>query len=300
MKTIKGRYYYYRARGFDRVSHGDFRQAESLFEKSLYLAEQSGSDYLRDIAVCNIAACRIERGISDDDKVKELKEMFMRTNHPKVARLATYHLARMYEIQKDFKKAFFYARISLEKSRLLGRSDYLASSLNQTANLLVAESHFEEASRLYTEAMGILHEASETVRFALIEDNWGYCQMMQGKIQEGVAAVQSSLERLERLQAGPAYLVYPEMDLCYGYLEMDEPARAKEYGERALLKAETIKQDNLVKNLLLLLGDCTMALEDMDSAQSYYGELASFYPGVTTASDFLLAFNVRKVVNLRL
>ena len=63
---------------------------------------------------------------------------------------------------------------------------------------------------------------------------------------------------------------------------------------------DNAKQPNLSKNLLLLLGDCSIGLGDMDAAQCYYGELSSYYPALTTVSDFLLAFQIRKVVNLRL
>ena len=300
MKTIKRRYYYWRERGLTDVAAGRFLVAEKSFSRCLDLAKQTGSDYLRDISICNIAACRIERGITDDENVRELKSMFMRTRHAKVARLATYHLARMYEIQGDFKKAFFYARISLAKSRALGRADYIASSLNQAANLLVAESHFRQAAIHYEEALRLLADQVESTRYALIEDNLGYCRMMLDDVESGIELAQSSLDRLNRVGAGDAYRVYPEMDLCYGFLELDDFDRALKHGERAYSMVDNAKQPNLAKNLFLLLVDCSIGLGDMEAAQCYYGELSSYYPALTTVSDFLLAFHIRQVVNLRL
>lgn len=300
MKAIKRKYYYWRDLGRKLITVGKFSEAEKNFRTSLFYAEQSGSDYLRDVGILNIAASQIARGMADDEQVRELREMFMRTRHTKISLLATYHLSRKHELQHEIKKAFFYARIALEKARKLGDPEYLANTLNHTANLLLVESHFQEASNLYSEALVLLGDRSGSIEFQLIKDNLGYCHMMQDRVEQGVKMIEEAMQTLYSLDAGPGFLVYTEMDLCYGYLELGRAEVARKHGEVALKFAERAGKTNLIKNILLLMGDCSVSLGDQNAARSFYGELASHYPGVQFAPDFLMAFDVRKVVNLRL
>src|SRR5947208_224122 len=72
---------------------------------------------------------------------------------PRDVQLAAYNIARHYELTKNYKKSLFYARIALDRARVLGRREWLASTHNLIGNTLLAESHIDPACHEYEEAL---------------------------------------------------------------------------------------------------------------------------------------------------
>lgn len=295
--NLKKQYALFKEKGKEAIENGNFPEAERNFRQCLEIAKRLGASELKDLSICNLSAALIEQNRWMEPEISELRFIYMRTKDKKIARLATYHLARAKELEGDFNKASFYAKISLNLSEELKNEEYIASSLNQVGNILTCQSYFKEAEENYGKALSY---SKKPLLSALILDNLGYTQIVQGKVKEGISSCLKALKTLKSLKVEESYLIYPYMDLCLGYLEDSRPLISLKYGKLALEIAEKQGFEKRVKNILLLLGEASALAGEINLAQSYYGELATYYPSIKLASDFLMAFELRKVVNFRL
>lgn len=295
--NLKKQYALFKEKGKEAIESGNFPEAERNFRQCLEIAKRLGASELKDLSICNLSAALIEQNRWMEPEISELRFIYMRTKDKKIARLATYHLARAKELEGDFNKASFYAKISLNLSEELKNEEYIASSLNQIGNILTCQSYFKEAEENYGKALSY---SKKPLLSALILDNLGYTQIVQGKVKEGISSCLKALKTLKSLKVEESYLIYPYMDLCLGYLEDSRPSISLKYGKLALEIAEKQGFEKRVKNILLLLGEASALAGEINLAQSYYGELATYYPSIKLASDFLMAFELRKVVNFRL
>jgi tetratricopeptide (TPR) repeat protein len=285
------------ARAQRAIDTGRLTEAESLLEEALEKARESGDSREIDRAFCSRASLGIELG-HGDDYIKDLRQILMRNSGHESCFLAAYGIARAYDFNKSYKKALFYARIARDRAEVLGRREWLASSHNLIGNQLVAESFFDEACEEYERALEYVPAESD-VRRALIEDNLGYCYTVQGRHKEGFRMLFGSYRALRRAGA-LRYSVLPRMALCFAYLEIGRPARALRCGREALKTAEATAFKDTIKNLLYLLGEAANLEGDLDLARSYFSRLQrEFYPKAGYLPDFLLAIDVRKLVNLK-
>src|SRR5262245_30708833 len=117
--TTPASYELLRERGLKSLNQGDLEVAHSLFEEALLRAREDGEERLIDRAFCNLAAVEIEMGKNAEADLIRLREILMRNIDPENCRLAAYWLARAHELKKAYKKALFYARISLDRSTVL-------------------------------------------------------------------------------------------------------------------------------------------------------------------------------------
>ncbi len=144
-----------REAGREAVESGDLALALEVFELAWNRARELGDQALIDQAFCNLSLVRIELGCAEGASTG-LREILLRNGSDENCRLAAYHLARVFELDKSSKKALFYARIALDRSRKLDRSDWMASSYNLVGDLLLAESFTDQAIEQYEEALGLL------------------------------------------------------------------------------------------------------------------------------------------------
>jgi len=295
----KERYQNCRNRGKRAIQNGDFEKGEICFRECLDAARSLGDAGLMDLALCNLSAALIEQNRTTEPEIGQLRLIYLRASDPKIIRLAAYNLARALELQKEFSKAYFYAKIALEKSEQLKKKEYLASSHNQLGNIHVCQSYFDQAVSSYERALDLAADNTPVFR-ALVMDNLGYGHITLGRVDQGIQECREALRILTEAGARPGFLVYPHMDLCLGYLEAEALDSAVRHGEEALRIAEAQSRTDRIKNILLLLGETHAKRGDVSAAQTYYGELATFFPEVRIAADFLMAFELRKVVNFRL
>lgn len=289
---------------FDSLNHqghlaaeaGQLEEALALFDQLLDVARESGDERLVDLAFCNRAAIAILLGRSDRE-ASRLREILMRNGDAINARLAAYNLARHFEVNKSFKKAMFYARITHERSCAQGRPDWIASSHNLIGNILLAESFTGEAVEEYERALAVMPAGSE-VWMARILANLGYCRVLQHRSSEGFALLFKSL-RLLRAHGAERFQATTHLDLSYAYLETQRYDRARQHGERALRIAERLEDTESQKNALYLLGEAANLSGHEVTARSYFGRLQNdFFPQADYLTPMLLAVNVRKLVNL--
>lgn len=280
-----------------RLEAGRLDEAQALFDRLLAAARGQDDACSADRAACYRAAIAIELG-RGDLYLPELRQILVRGADDESCYRAAYNIARSYELKKEHKKAAFYARIAHDRAEQTGRREWLAWSKNLRANLLLAESFFDEARAVYEEALRLAPEASPVWR-ALVEDNVGYAYVVQGRHAAGFRLLYRSLRTLRR-HGAKRYEVHPRLDLCFAYLEIGRIPRAVAHGLAALRLAEAVQDAESTKNALFLLGEAANLAGEHDLAGDYFARLQRrFYPKAGYLPQFLLAIDVRKMINLK-
>jgi tetratricopeptide (TPR) repeat protein len=285
-----------RHRGQQAIDAGRLEEAVEILQTAVDLAVQQGDPRLIDTTICNRAAAMIEIGAGESE-LPRLREILVRNSDPVNCRIAAYTIARHYEFTKNYKKALFYARITLSRSEQLDRRDWLASSHNLIGNTLLAESFVEEACAEYEKALERIPSEPTPPR-ATILFNIGYCRILQGRHAEGYRLLYESLRMLRRSGARK-YEVLVRVDLCFAHLETRRYRLALRQGRAALALAESIGDSASVKNALYLLGEAANLTGDLEGARGYFDRLQrDFFPEAGYLPEFLLAVDIRKLVNL--
>jgi len=275
---------------------GRLEAALALYDQSLLLARRIGDADLVDLAFCNRCALLIslERA---DGLLRDLREILSRSANRANRLLAAYNLARIYEHRRDPRKGLLYTRIVLDESQRAPDPYWLAASHNQMANFLVLESRFEEAAEQYGRALAADPQASEQRR-ATVWRNLGYCHLILGEHGEGFTLIHRALRELRR---GELYKerMGGHLDLCYGHLEVGRYGHARRHGLRALDLAERCGDANGLKNALYLLGEAENLRGDEEAARRCFDRLQRLFPDTPFLTDFLLAIDIRQMINLR-
>lgn len=281
------------------IGAGDLAGALVAADAALEEARATGDSETVDLAVCNRSAVMIEQG--DYSSVfAQLKPILMRAANPVVAFAAAYSTARIFQERRDFKKAIFYARIAREKSLQTDDHPGRAHVLNQLGTLCLLETRVPEAIDYFQKVRPILESAvpQDRLLLAILDDNLGYAHMLDGRYEDGLAECHRALAALEGLGA-ETYTVQPHLDLCFGYLEIQNFDEARHHGERGLELALRHGVDELLKNALYLVGEVAHLSGDTDRAEECFDELAALYPEVRYLRGFLFSIDLKKVINLR-
>ncbi len=287
-----------RERGLKSLNRGDLDVARRTFEEALERAREEGDERLIDRAFCNLAALEIETGTVADGDLIRLREILMRNTDLENCWLAAHNLANAHDIRKASKKGLFYARISLDRAIVLGRQDWQAVSHNSIGNILIADSFFDEALAEYEKALELMPPSRKLER-ALILDNIGYCRTVEGRHAEGFRHLYQSLRTLRSLGA-KGFERYPRIDLCFAMLEIGRYKAAYRHGIIALRIAESVGDNDISKNALYLLGEAANLARDTRGAREHFRTLQErFFPSDKYLPDFLLAIDVRKLINLK-
>jgi len=279
-------------------SHGQLERALRLFNAAEDEARRLGDRELADRAFCNrcVVLLELERL---DGAVGELKHVLIRSRDPFTSWMAAYYTAQVYEAEGNVARALAYARRATELAETCGESRARAASANQHGVLALKDSHFSEAGERFREALQ-LATGSETdsIATSIMRDNLGYCLMCTGSLAEGLALCGDAAGTLERVGA-QQFLAEVYQDLCYGALLESDFAKARELGAKALALAHQYENSAVERNTLMLLADAALDGGDEDVADGYLESLAAHYPDFQGMKDFLRAFNVREVINLK-
>jgi len=239
-----------------------------------------------------------ERGLAAE-LFQRLRQILMASDDAVNCRLAAYNIARAYEFAKEHRKGLFYARIALDRSRLLESSDWLASSHNQIGNFLLAESRFDAAREEYERALALLPEETASIRRAKIYDNLGYALVVVGRFHEGLALLYRSL-RMVRSLGARRELIFPHLDLCFALLEVGRYRHALRHGAIALALAEEADEEDSIKHALFLLGEAAQQGHDPALARRSFERLQErYFPEASYLPEVLLTVDVRKLINLK-
>lgn len=275
-------------------------QALCAFEEAEALAKELGDRRAADRAYANRCAVLIavDRGLAPES-LQRLREILMAGDDAVTSWLAAYNVARAYEFMKEHRKGLFYARIALDRARVLEASDWVASSRNQIGNFLLAESRFDAACTEYEEALALLPSNQGSVRQAALFDNLGYTYVITGRIREGLTLLYRSLRRL-RAMGQHRETILPHLSLCYALIETGRYRHALRHGAQALALAEEAGEEDSTKHALFLLGESAQQAGDPAMARQLFERLQErYFPQASYLPDVLLTVDVRKLINLK-
>jgi tetratricopeptide (TPR) repeat protein len=290
-----------RRRGFEAVQAGSLPEATLYFERALEVAEELGDPAPRDLAVCNLAIVHVELCETDESIIERdlgaLRGILARTHSVENGWLASHHLARIYERRKAFKKGLFYARMALDRSSWVERTDWRAYSHNILGNLLLAESWLQEAVEHYQSALALLE--NDDVWRARVLDNLGYCRALEGDLEGALSLLLESRDSFERHRA-ERYTLTNHLALAYVHLCADRHQEAHHHATTASELAQRYRDADGLKNSLYLLGEASLRLDDRDGAFGAYARLQSrFFPDQPAIGDLLMQLDTLELVNLR-
>jgi len=286
-----------RERGAARVREGQWDAALPFLTQAWEWACEHGDEALRDRAFCNLSIAKIEARRASGC-LAELGEILLRSRDAEGRWLASYNIARAYEIDKKFDRGLFYARIARDQARAMDRDDLLAISHNRLGNLFLGLGEATEATGEYEKALELLGDPEPTIALAKILDNLGYCRVLQGRLDDGFRLLFRSW-RILRSWGTKEPLISLHLDLSFAHLEVERPHHAARHARRALDLARELEDRDAVKNALFLLGESASAEGNETEARQHYTELQAFYPELPIVTDLLLAIDTRHLINLR-
>lgn len=289
---------YRELRDFGRQAQeaGRWEEALELFQQAFDWAERNGDKDLVDRATCNLSLPKIEIG-QGTGCLTQLRRILTASSDPENRYLASYNLSYNYERAREIDKGLFYARIALKCAEHMERDDWRAASYNSIGNLFLLDSNAREARSAFDAALELL-PGDPGVFLGTVLGNIGYCHLLNGELRQAFTYLYKSW-RMLRTRGEKKVLMSYRLDLAYAHLEADRPRDAARHAQAALEMAHDIQNVKAIKNALYILGESASLTGDLERARWYYEELQEFYPGLPHVTDFLLAVDVRKLINLR-
>lgn len=278
------------------IDRGDLDRAIDLCDEAIDLGREVGDRELVDQAICNRSGILVLRG-QGDCVVGELRKVLLRSVSAANSFQAAYVVSQFHELREERERSLFYARLALDHAKKSQTLEFIAKGNNRIANLLVADSYFEEACAHYDQALELMPEDRHLDR-ALLWSNTGYCQVVLGNYNRGFKYLFRGL-RLVREKCAETWERFPCLGLSYAYLELARLDQARVHGGRALRQSELAESPEQIKNSLYLLGETEKLSGNEWQAYDYFQRLQEdFYPDQPYITDLLMATDIRKLVNL--
>lgn len=276
-----------------RVRAGEIEEALSVYDAALASA---ADDEARELITINKADAMIaiER---PGPEVQALPTIVMRRRSLRHVYLASYALVFKYRTEVELKRATFYGQLALKTAEEADEALWTALALNELASVYDMDSKFAEAIDCGERAIAILERLDDrgehTFTYALALENLGASKLLNDQYADGVALIERALP----LMSTPLHRAEACIDLCFGYLGLEDLERARSYGETGLELATEPRQ---IRNGHYLLGELAYKSGDIEVAEDHFDNLAKFYPGFRHLKPLLFAIDLRSMVNLKL
>jgi tetratricopeptide (TPR) repeat protein len=278
-----------------KVRSEEFDEALAMYDEALSLATD---EEVRELLTINKAETLIavNRGGLE---VQALPMILMRRRNARHTFLAAYALMYKHSLANETKRAIFYGQIALDAANDANQPIWKLRALNEFGLVYQADSQFSKAMECFEEALACMERVSDGTdssfsRVAIIA-NLGYNKMISGETEEGLRLTHRVLDVIDEVPQHVKSDAY--LDLCYGYLDLDEYEKARGYGELALQFAW---EDRQVRNAHYLIGEAAYKSGDVEAAEEHFEELARFYPQFRHLKSLLYAIDLRSMINLKL
>jgi tetratricopeptide (TPR) repeat protein len=276
-----------------RVRNSELEQALALFDEALGL---DPDEELRELIVINKADVLITMETAGPE-IQELPRIIMRRRNLRHVYLAAYALQFKHDLDGDARRSIFYGQQALQIADEAARPDWKRVVFIELGNACQMDYQISEAIEYYEAALALEEESSDNRDRQLscggALENMGYCKILQGFHDEGIALIHRALEYIN----DPFGLAEADVDLCFGYLELGNIERALEHGRRGLENAVDSRQ---IRNSHYLLGEAAYKAGDTVGAEYHFEQLATFYPDFKHLKNLLYAIDLRGLVNLKL
>ena len=298
-ETLRRRFDALSADGCEQTRAGRFRAALRSYRLGRAFAHKIDDPALRDVAELNVAMVRLQLGQARRGE-DGLREILMRSADDRTAFSAAYHLASSLRKQSKFDKATVYATRALDRARALQSEELRAMAEMLVGNILLAQSYDEEALEHYRRAMAIREQQPGDTRYsrAILLENVGYCRILGGDIDDGVATIHEALELANEVEDRRCRAECLQ-DLCYAHLLQDDLELARTFGENALAVATAERYDDIEENCHYLLGEVCGRRGDLDARDEHFARLQDLHPELPSLKDFLCAVDVTSIITLK-
>ena len=276
-----------------KARNEEFDEAIALYDEALATVSD---DEMRELLTINKADALIALSRSGPE-VQQLPAILMRRRNHHHTFLAAYALMYKHRLQNEAKRGIFYGQVALDAAVGAGEPMWKLGALNELGIIYETDSQFQMSIECFQQALTLIDEISnnddrEFGRAAVVQ-NLGYNKLLVGETAEGITLISSILDQIE----GPSNFVDAHLDLCYGYLELQQYETALEHGSVGLSHATEPRQ---IRNAHYLLGEAAYKSGDVERAEIHFDELARFYPQFRNLKSLLFAIDLRSMVNFRL
>jgi len=293
MSEISNRIEELRQHALDQVRSENFDEALALYDEALGLTDD---EEVRELITINKGHALIAAERSGPE-VKALPMILMRRRNAHHTFLSSYALMYTHRLTNETKRAIFYGQIALEAATEAEQTFWRLAALNELGMVYELDSQFAKAIECFNNALSCLDQVSSAdeqnvSRVALI-GNLGYNKLLVGETTEGLRLLHSVVDEMpsEHLKSD----VY--VDLCYGYLDLEQYEMAHRFGEMSLAIACEPRQ---VRNAHYLLGEAAYKMGDVEAAEDHFEALARFYPQFRHLKSLLFGIDLRSMINLKL
>jgi tetratricopeptide (TPR) repeat protein len=296
MSDLDDSYESWSRQGAEATRRGEFAQALEAYTRARAAATDVPH---QQAAALNLAMVRLQTD-SWREAEEGLREILLRTDDPRIAYSAAYHLASSLRRQSRHERALAYASRAMERARQLGSAEYLAPAHNLLGNIHLAQSRLQEALGEYRESLRLREAQPEDTRWsrAILLENIGYCLLLLQQFDEGLARIDAGLAlagevddkrcRAECLQ-----------DLCYGMLLTARYEEALLHGSAALALALAQQYGDIAENCHYLLGEVGARTGDTELRDHHLDRLQALHPELPFLRDFLSAVDITSVLSLK-
>jgi tetratricopeptide (TPR) repeat protein len=276
-----------------KVRAGEVEEALQIYDVALELAQDEETRELITINKAD-AMIAIERS---GPEVQALPTIVMRRRNLRHVYLAAYALVFKYRMEKELQRAGFYGQLALQTAEEANEPLWKIGALNELGSIYDIDSKFAEAIECGEQALALIEQLDNpeehTLAYSLALENLGASKLLNDEFEDGVALIEKALPSI----ASPMLKAEAYVDLCFGYLGMENLERASHFGEAALEVATDSRQ---VRNAHYLLGEVAYKMGDIELAEFHFDKLAAFYPDFRHLKSLLFAIDLRSMVNLKL
>ena len=278
------------------VEKENFVAALELCQQAVDWARDHGDRESLDLALCGRGEILINQG-EGEQAIGELKKILLSSSNQTNRFLASYSISEYHLLRNEIDRGLFYARLALGHAKKAQGNGFEAGAEGQIAGLELLGSYFEEACDSFRRALDLLPEEPRIDR-AIYRANLGYCQVVQGDLDPGLANLFDGLQMMRELGAD-TWTRFPHIGISYAYLEKGDWEKAREHAAAALELSEASGTAAQIKNSIYLLGEAAKLGGNEIAAFDLFQRLQEeFYPDEPHITDFLMATDIRKLINL--
>jgi tetratricopeptide (TPR) repeat protein len=276
-----------------KVRSGALDDALALYDEA---RAQAIDDETRELITINKADALIAADRTGAE-VQALPAILMRRRTPRNSFLAAYALMFKHRVSGEAKRAIFYGQIALDAATEAAETFWRLAALNELGMVYEIDSQFTNAIECFEKALACMDAVAssseqEFSRVAVI-GNLGYNKLLVHETAEGLRLMHSVIDHIESQEIrAEAYI-----DLCYGYLDLEQYQKALFYGQAGL---ELASEERQIRNAHYLLGEAAYKAGDLEKADFHFDELSRYYPQFRNLKSLLFAIDIRSMINLKL
>ena len=274
-------------------TQNEFEASIPIFDQALALATD---DETRELLTINKSFAVISIGQTSSE-VQALPQIIMRRRKSAHVLLAAYYLQVKNRMEGDYRRAQSYLRVAMQAAEDAGDGRWKSELLIELGQLCVYDSRTAEAIEHFEAALAMIDShPGHVLRRPMCVQNIGYCKLLLEDFRTGIDLILQAIVLMKEA-GGDGYLAESYIDLCFGYLGLEELEQARHFGELGFSLAKDLRQ---IRNAHYLLGEVAYKSGDQQRAESHFEQLAKFYPDFPHLKDLLLAIDLRAMVNLKL